>query len=301
MVDNSGEFHAPPGYPCPVSVIDLPNPGYGVAANVGVRRLLRRHPYAMITTQDFCGEANGAEQLVRMLDASPEVGAAAPLLVDAFTPDSLFSAGGLLSRNGRMTHEGSGQQVGEWRGRPARPAAWADGACLLRIAAVEEVGGFARPSSSSSKMVDFALRMRQHGWGLLVSPLAVGSQSPGRYLLYLKYRSSSSIFFARKHSASLRAWPWWILAVLDVLRSPRGRRASALRWIARGIRDGYGGRMGEPPFGALDSPTSCGQHPAERWVRARLHGDRIHPPRTVDLRTAEEITPVPAPRIRSRH
>ncbi|MGY2077400.1 glycosyltransferase family 2 protein [Blastococcus sp. SYSU DS0828] len=223
------------------------NVGYAAAVNIAMHRA-RELSYAqlLILTQDAKLMPTAAQALQDTLAGDDAAAIAAPLLSFSSRPDVLFSAGGTLGRDGRVSHIGADEPLAKYLDTPTREVAWADGAVLLLdLAAAGEVGGFPEEYFLYVEEVDFALRVRQLGRKVLITSRAVARQEPGNYTPYLYARNT--LHFIGKHPDS---FPWWARTFASgrlLLRIARRGSAADLRQGVRGLTDAWRGRMGPPP------------------------------------------------------
>ncbi|MEU7797887.1 glycosyltransferase family 2 protein [Micromonospora arborensis] len=252
VVDNSGEFAAAPAAlrAVGVDVVNSPgNPGYAAAVNAGLRYLHNSgSEHVLLATQDASASPVAVEALLGCLQAHPEAGVAAPLLLFRSNPEEVFSAGGMLDAKGRTYHGGYRAAASQWVGQPDFDVAWADGAFLLvRKSALEAVGHLREDFFLYFEEVEFQLRLRLQGWTVRLVPNAVCAQEPGNYTPYLRVRNRILFLSAFPHYFDLRLR----FSLLDFVRTCaiaiRDRRPSGILWAWRGLQDGRKGIGGKPP------------------------------------------------------
>lgn len=229
----------------PVEIFDAPgNPGYAVAANVGLTRLRQAGArMAMVLTQEARLAATSAEQLAAAVRDDPEVAIAAPILEYASAPGTVFSSGGVLGRRGLTEHRDQGR-AREADFTPVRTVDWADGAVLMvDLAAAAEVGDMDPAYFLYVEEIDLQLALRRAGYRTVIVPTATGYQDPGRYPPYLRYRNSS--YLTAKFSDELRPWPWRREMAVDVVKRMAGRYPDfTVSGAMRGVLDARRGNMG---------------------------------------------------------
>jgi GT2 family glycosyltransferase len=157
---------------------------WAAAANLGCERLLARGVEAVLVITADCIPALGAvAALEARLEEVPGVGVVGPLLVPAWAPLEVLSAGGSLDPRSRdPVHHREPGLVEDWEGAEPVSREWLDGAFLLvRADALREVGPFDEEylQSFAFAPVDHHLRMGAHGWGVECVPVAVATRERG--------------------------------------------------------------------------------------------------------------------------
>ena len=252
VVDNSGDFPEPAGVsggraPDVAVLRPASNLGYGGAVNRGLAlaRCLG-FTYALVATQDCRLASTACEHLLSALRETEAAAVAGPLLTYSSAPGTVFSAGGKLTPYGRTLHPDQGAALADLRIRDPRVVDWLDGACLLvRVEALDSVGDFDERYFLYVEEVDLQFRLRLAGNVCLLVPRAMGSQEPGPYSLYYKYRNLCT--FTARHRARLHLWPWYVALPKDSMRMVRQGRFSEPFWAIRGLVDWKRGRMGAQP------------------------------------------------------
>lgn len=252
VVDNSGDLAADvverDDFRDGVTLVRRPdNPGYAAAVNEA-RRVLGSHEpaYLQILTHDARFGDDLGERLVTTLEMHTSAGATAPVLKWVSQPDSVFSAGGRLTRNGRA-----------WNtvriSHPQSPYAvdWVDGAIVLyRISALEQIGWLDERYFLYFEDVDTSWRLARAGWSVLITPESVAYQEPGAHPMYLGIRNMTLF-------GTLHGFPAWRTAFAvarrvaeeSASRLLRRRRPEVGRAFA-GWRDGRRLLSGHPRAGA---------------------------------------------------
>lgn len=251
VVDNSQDFQLDSGLAIADDVVVIRmevNVGYGPAANVSLQAAEAEYDYLLLLTQDAILAPDAAERLLKTLTSEPDIAVAVPLLKFATDDSRIFSAGGLLLRNGRTLHKWQGEPIERATELPRSPfeVAWGDGACLfLRCGPVRDIGAFDENYFLYVEEVDLQYRLQLAQKRVVLDPSALAAQSPGAYSLYYKYRNLA--YFTRKHNRSLKPWPWLLALPKDSLRMILSRRPAEIYWALRGRADFYAGKMGMKP------------------------------------------------------
>jgi GT2 family glycosyltransferase len=239
-------------YPSALIIASPRNLGFAAGANLGLRAALEQGAdYVFLVNNDTFFAADCVAQLLAR--AAPGLGLLSPLIYYADPPTLPWSLGGRLNP---ITYEMDGDRPGERAAALAR-AERQGGlrrdlipfcAALLSRAALERVGLLDERFFMYYEDMDYSLRLRQAGLGILLVPAAKlwhkvslssgGSDSPGeRY-----WMARSSVLYFRKHVAGLR-WlavgPYRLGSALKTLArlSLRGNHRAARAYL-RGLRDG---------------------------------------------------------------
>lgn len=200
-----------------VAVVELPNVGYGRAANAGVART--RAPVVVVANADTRFAPGSLAQLAATMAAEPDVGAAGPRVR---YPDGRLQAS--ARRMPTLTEAAGHALLGLWwprnrwtrayRMAGADPAAprdvdWLSGCALaVRREAFVSVGGFDPGYFMYVEDVDLGLRLRRAGWRLRYRPEAevihhVGaSTGRRRSAMVLAHARSLDRFFARAYAGT---------------------------------------------------------------------------------------------------
>jgi GT2 family glycosyltransferase len=223
------------------------NTGYTGGANAALRDWTERHPdagVAVVGSHDLHVEQRTLATLVDVAQEHPRAGIVAPILT---SPNP--AAGGTWT--GTRSFQVALRE-GE-NGVIARD--WTSGTCLLlRAACVAEVGEFDERLGSYMEDVDYGLRVRRHGWSVLVATTArahgVGSTSGDSVAAIAR----NTVLVAAKHGGrrgALRAFSllsFWagrglvtsVLPVRDRARRARSWHYARQRFagLARVVADG---------------------------------------------------------------
>lgn len=233
-------------YPEVELIVNSENLGFGAGFNVGLRRALEAQAdFAFIVNND----AQAAPDMLDILVAaatSQEAGITAPVIYYSAHPDRVWSAGAGRSS---LTLELTGDHGRRSPPQESTEVEFVSGcAMLIRREVLEQVGVFDERFFLYYEDSDYCLRVRQHGYKILVDPKAVvwhdasvssgGSDSPSeRY-----WMARSSVLYFRKQIRGLR-WgiiaPWRFGSTLKTTTRliATGRRVSALAYL-RGTLDG---------------------------------------------------------------
>jgi N-acetylglucosaminyl-diphospho-decaprenol L-rhamnosyltransferase len=256
-------------FPDVLLLADGTNPGYGAAANRGVRACGAE--YVLVLNSDTRVEPDAPEVLRAYLDAHPRAGLAGPGLLnpDGSPQASCFPFPGTL----RWLLEN--EPVAPLAGRlpvlrerllcanPPREAAavpWVLGAALaVRRSAFEDVGGFDEAYFMYFEEVDLCRRLADAGWethfvpGARVAHVGAASTSQVRASMAVQHFRSTLRFY-RTHCRGPRLAFW-----VGTMRA---------KMLFRLVRDGAASRLARPARrGAL-------REDAAAWRRAILETGR---------------------------
>lgn len=185
VVDNSPT--APLGledlYSGALQVIHQPeNPGYGAAANTGVKQLPMECSVVLVCNPDLVFEPSTIHTLVDALSANETVGVAGPRVLNndgslypsarAF-PGIRIGIGHALFANIWKGNPWTRRYLGTYTGDSVQVVDWLSGACLaLKREAFVEVGGFDHAYFMFLEDVDLCFRLKKAGWRSLYVPQA---------------------------------------------------------------------------------------------------------------------------------
>lgn len=227
-------------------VLALPtNEGYGHGMNAGAVELAHSDLDALLfLTQECRLDRTALQLLVDALNADGRLGAVGPLLLRRSDPDTIWSAGGTLSRGWRRpAHLRCGDALATLTEREVTDVTWLDGAALLvRSAAFQDIGGFRSDLFLYWEDVDLALRLRDHGWRVACVPAARAWQEPSMTPPYLMARNKMRVLWSR------RDWSGALLSAVESVMAVANdlvRRRSLARARARliGIVHAISGRL----------------------------------------------------------
>lgn len=196
-------------------VIELPNVGFGQAANAGVAAADAE--VLVLANADTRFPPGSAKAMRDYLVARPEVGALGPLL--RFPDGRLqLSARAFPSIPQALGHAVFGlfwpgnpwtraYRLADWDHRSERVVDWVSGACMaVRRQAFEQVGGFDRAYFMFVEDVDLCARMAEAGWLVVFSPVTEvlhavgGSVSRVRLKMVVEHARSLDRFFSRRYA-----------------------------------------------------------------------------------------------------
>ena len=190
------------------------NPGYGAAANAGVRACRSEH--VLVLNSDTVLRPGGLAAMADVLDRSERAAIVGPRIVspDGSLQRSCYAFPGFLARVFRWEPFATAaalvpglreRYVGRWNyDRPGR-VPWVLGAALaIRRAAFEEVGGFDPSFRMYFEEVDLCYRLRLCGWDTLFAPVTEvihigGASTRQRRSEMLAQYEISLIQFHRRH------------------------------------------------------------------------------------------------------
>ncbi len=245
-------------------VVHLPtNPGFGAAANQGIKTLPPDVTHALVCNTDIVMQADTASRLAREASVG-SLGLLSPVLV---APDGRaeWNGGHVDFLRLSVVHEGIGRPIKPTTG--VRNTEFVTAACVLICrAAWMAASGFREDLFLYSEDVDFSLRLRSLGWWLGVAQeITVTHRRSGtvgvlsRLQLYLMTRNGIRIFREWGTSWWSRTACWLLVPVRLAFRTLRARPFawSLLIWIARGAWDArddspYRIGKGRSPMESLD-------------------------------------------------
>ncbi len=159
-------------------IANTQNLGFPKAVNQGIRE--SSSEYIAILNADILAPSESLEQLVKHLDANPEVAAAGPQLTGRdgrlqYSGGYAPSPGAVLRQltgfNALMGNRARGVGVRAWSPKRVMSVDWLCGACLIvRRQAIEAVGGFDESHFMYGEDVEYGLRLRRNGWKLHLVP-----------------------------------------------------------------------------------------------------------------------------------
>lgn len=190
----------------PVRIVSVgSNLGFTGGNNIGLieaQRLGAR--YAFLLNNDTTIEKGAIRALVEAAEANPDTGIVSPVMHYFDLPWEIWFAGGKVElRKGQAIHDGSlfpSRQDAPYKTR------WVSGcAMLVRMIAVEQVGGFDDRFYLTWEDVDWCLRMQKEGWVVAVVPQSRIFHKGGRSGKRLNsvgsyYAVRNSLLLASKHA-----------------------------------------------------------------------------------------------------
>lgn len=177
------------------------NLGYGRGANAALEKV--RSEFALLVNPDAIVDADCVARLVACADLWPEAAMIAPALVEPSGEIVRSHDAGLFSRTG-MARKRDGEPL------PEGPlcAGFVSGAVtLVRMAALREAGFYDPNIFLFYEDDDLCLRLRAHGWSLILAPDAVarhiggGASGEGAPVSRVRayHMAWSRLYLERKH------------------------------------------------------------------------------------------------------
>ncbi len=216
------------------------NLGFGEGANRGAARALDEGAeYVFFVNNDVTVPAGTLDRLVAILAADDSLGIVAPRVLYPGDPARVWCAGGMLTwRQNLSTLLGHGEPDGpEWRVN--RPVDYVAGcAMLVRRAVLERIGDLDARYFAYMEDVEFCLRARRAGFGVLSAGEvecrhAPSSSTGGGYNPRRKYMQGvNSIHFLRAYGGA-REWARFLL--FDVATLPALFALGLLRGHAKAV------------------------------------------------------------------
>jgi GT2 family glycosyltransferase len=222
--------------------IDLPNPGYASAVNVGAAALTE-FEYLIIATHELRFEERALEVLSDTLARDHSIGLCGPLLLDS-RDGSVWSAGGSSrTLRGLPFHPGQGRSLRDHR-TDLREVLWLDGACVaVRRMDFEALTGLNEKFFLYFEDVDFGYRVRATlGKRVVCNPAAIAYQSPGGNMsVFLATRNLTWLLKDHRKWLSLVLFVGESMARVTVgsllrLGSDNSHQRARLRGLVEGLR-----------------------------------------------------------------
>ena len=212
---------------------NLENPGYGAAANQGVRATSA--PYVLLLNSDTRIEAGALVALSGYLDEHPKAAIAGPALVfpdlrhqpscfPPLTPFNTLVLNTYLLDVARVTPGLRARFRGVWEPVPEGPVEWIKGAALaLRRRAFDAVSGFDEEYFMYSEEVDLCYRLSRAGWETHFTPRTRVVHVEGASTSTRREEMSAKLFdsldhFYRKHWSAGRRFRLRIVVVIVMLQ-----------------------------------------------------------------------------------
>ena len=219
--DGSPDFVAQK-YPSVQLVRNRENRGFAGGCNDGMAQATGE--YFLILNNDTTHKPGWIEELVNVIQSSPEIGAVQPKLLSAQQPDHFDysgGGGGLIDFIGYPFAIGrifSNMEVDQGQYDEVREIFWASGtAFLVRREVIDQVGGFDEDFFAHMEEIDLCWRMQNAGWIIKNAPQAVvwhhsgWTLPPDRYRKkYLNHRNNLIML--------IKNYPWRYLALVFPLR-----------------------------------------------------------------------------------
>jgi GT2 family glycosyltransferase len=193
-------------FPNAVVIENGANLGYAGGNNVGIRYALDQgFQYIMVLNNDTVLAPQCISRLLADLQLHPDAAAAGPKSFYFETPETIYFAGGRISRDGRTLHVGIGTQDGPKYNVPC-DTEWLTGcAILFRSKSLKEVGLFEPKYYVLYEDADWSLRARTRGYRLRFVPGAAlwhkTSPSIGKTWspLYLYYYTRNNFLWIERN------------------------------------------------------------------------------------------------------
>ena len=229
-----------------ISIHAPTNPGFGAAANIGIRALPPVVTHALLCNTDLEWSPSAAQRLGNSASAG-RFALLSPVLLN---PEGLteWNGGHVDFRRIRIVHERIGHEYKEVPG--ARNTDFVTGACMMiSRAALHEARGFREDFFLYSEDVDLSLRLKSLGWRLGVAQdVTVIHHRSGTVgflsslQLYLMTRNGIRVFREWGKSWWARAACWIVVPLRLLIRTIRSRRLDlpGVLWILRGTWDARG-------------------------------------------------------------
>jgi GT2 family glycosyltransferase len=243
------------GFPHARVIINAVNMGFAAGNNVGLAAAFADGAdAALVLNNDATLESDTLERLVEAVTAHPDAGILSPLILFEASPHTIWFAGARISPwRGNSTHEHYGA-ARDAIPPDIRPIARATGcAMLITRACYQRIGGFDEPLFMYFEDLDYSLRARQQGFGILLVPQAVvyhqvsasaGGPKSGTAMYYTA-RNAITIMERYYHHGpvrSLRGATTVLFLLAYLIRPPQA--LSRIRDVIAGYRDARRGRLG---------------------------------------------------------
>ncbi len=184
-------------------IANATNLGFATANNQAVRA--SRSEFVATLNNDAWADPRWLGELVRAMEARPEVGMCASRMLLADQPAVVDSAGIAVDRVGIAWGLGGGSPDGGSASSPIPVFSPCAGAALYRRAMLDEIGLFDEDFFMYYEDFDLCNRARQRGYKLLVVPQAqmwhrAGASTGERSPLQRYHLARSSVLFSAKHT-----------------------------------------------------------------------------------------------------
>ena len=237
------------------------NVGFAAAVNLAMARTSA--PTVLVLNADTVLEPGCTRTLFEALEEDPGLGGVQPRILqlkggpEAFRDAEsarIYSAGQVLTRDGRAFERGMGEEQGHWSRERREVFGVCGAACLLRRELFDDLGGYDESYFAFYEDVDLNVRARIAGWRFEYAPEAVvwhagnASWTSG----FARPSADNARLVARNRLATqvkfmpLRALPRIVAVEAGaLLRAARQRRflatlrgkLAALRWFPRLLRE----------------------------------------------------------------
>lgn len=227
------------------------NNGFAGGNNTGIRAAFERGAeYVFLLNNDTVVEPGLLEPLVALAEGDERIGIVGPKMLYHSEPDIVWSAGGMIDGQARVTRLGEGEKDVREKIEAPRDVDYIVGCGLLaRRALLEEIGLFDERYFLYFEETDLCARARAAGRRVVVQPAArlwhkVSRSTGGDSLLTLYYMRRNALLYLARHGTRRAR----LLALLDALRlaavwTIRGK-TERRRVLLRAVGDYLRGRFG---------------------------------------------------------
>jgi GT2 family glycosyltransferase/glycosyltransferase involved in cell wall biosynthesis len=231
------------------------NLGFSGGMNLGIRHALARGAErVLLVNSDVIVPPDCVERLERCLDTKG-AGIAGPVILGRSDPESVASLGmSYSSRTGRMRHRGVGVRLRDG-GRIESDAVDAISGCLMlvRREVFDAIGLLDEDFFFSFEELDFCLKAGRAGFPTVLDGSAVAYHEGGRSIgadapLRLYFAARNHLLLASRNGNPQRLRTLSILAlnIAHAFRTTGATLPARLSAVARGVRDHFTGRLGDP-------------------------------------------------------
>jgi GT2 family glycosyltransferase len=198
------------------------NHGFAGGNNCGIK--ISKGRYIALINNDALAEPQWVSSMVARAEADSSVAAVASIIIDGNQPELLDSCGVGIGLDGMSRQLMRGKPVPILT-QPKEVLLFSGCACLLRTAALEEVGLFDENFFAYCEDTDLGLRLQRAGWKIVVAPGAyvkhLYSMTGGKFSLQKIYWVERNHFWV-----AIKNYPWFLLAAIPFL--------TLLRYIVQG-------------------------------------------------------------------
>jgi len=234
-------------------ILNSTNLGFGRGVNEALAHIGDPRPeFVLLINPDARLPAESLEKMLKIAQDDAGIGAVGPTIVYQASGYTVWQAGARFNRAlARVVDRHRGWTVDKVKTQPPMAVDFLTGAVvLIRMKALEAVGGFDPVYFLYEEDLDLSFRLRAAGYKLIWVPdaiayhdIAIGERYRPRILYH---RARSRVIFLQKHFAP--PYLWYALAVHFVILTP----VHALRalWFQRSFK------------------------PIWQWIRGSIHGLR---------------------------
>ena len=226
VVDNGSdegiEDNLKAGYP-DVRIVRLDkNYGFAGGNNRGIG--VASGEYIALINNDATADPQWLSSMLKTVESDPGIGAAGSIVIDGNRPDRLDSYGVGIAFDGMSRQAMRGRPV-PGQERPQEALLFSGCACLLRTAALDEIGLFDEDFFAYCEDTDLGLRLRRAGWRIVIAPGAFVnhyySMTGGKFSLQKIYWVERNHFWV-----AAKNFPWFLLLMLPFF--------TCLRYLSQG-------------------------------------------------------------------